>query len=59
MMTYQWEIIFDEEVDSIFVMTFEDDILAAAQTFRDNYGMHMKVYGIRKDAEIKRFEEVI
>ncbi|WP_255407576.1 hypothetical protein [Sporosarcina sp. P20a] len=41
------------------MMTFEDCVLAAAQTYYDNYGDHMKVYAIRKDAEIIHFEEAI
>lgn len=48
-----------QEIDSVYVMTTEDNVLAAAQTYYDNYGDQMKVYAIRKDAEIIRFEEAI
>ena len=59
MTTYQWEIVFMQEIDSVYVTTLEDSVLDAAQTYYDNYGDHMKVYAIRKDAEIIRFEEAI
>lgn len=57
--SYRWEIIPVEEMNSFFVWTARDSVLTAAQAFEDQYGNHISVYGIRKAAELKQFEEVI
>ena len=57
--SYRWEIIPMEEMESFYVMTAKDSAVVAAQAFEDQYGDHISVYGIRKDAEITQFEEAI
>ena len=47
------------EGESFYVMTVTDSVATAAQTFEDEYGNNISVYGIRKAAEIIQFEEAI
>lgn len=47
------------EGESFYVMTATDSVATAAITFEENYGSSIKVYGIRKAAEIIQFEEAI
>ena len=57
--SYSWEIIPMEDMEPFFVMTAVDSALTAAQAFEDQYGNHISIYAIRKDAEITKFEEAI
>lgn len=57
--SYRWEILPMGEMDSFYVMTATDSVLSAAQAFEEQYGNHISIYGIRKDAEVKQFEEAI
>ncbi|WP_432355275.1 hypothetical protein [Sporosarcina sp. A2] len=57
--SYRWEIIPMEEIDPLYVFTATDSALSAAQAFEEQYGNHISVYAIRKDAEITKFEEAI
>ena len=57
--TYQWEIIPEEEMESFYIWTAQNNILTAAQSFVDQYGDHITIYGIRKAAELREFEEAI
>lgn len=56
--SFQWEIV-PMEGESFYVMTVTDSVATAAQTFEDEYGNNISVYGIRKAAEIIQFEEAI